>query len=93
MERLSRIKLGSWIIEVDVSKTKEFYDNFHFITDDCECDFCANYFLVCNRFPKEIKELFTSLGIDPRKEGEISHYRENDDETHLYGACFLSSGW
>jgi hypothetical protein len=79
---------GPWEIEVDVDRTKEFYDKYHLITEDCECIYCANYVLACDNFPQDIKGLFGSLGIDPRKEGEISQYTENNDGTHLYGAFY-----
>jgi hypothetical protein len=86
------MKFGIWTIEIDVSKTKRFYDNYHLITEDCQCDYCANYVLACDKFPLEIKELFNSLGIDPRKEGEVSHYLENQDKTHFYGAFYHIAG-
>lgn len=44
---------------------------YHLITEGCDCDFCANYVLACDKFTPEIKALFNSLSIDPRKEGEI----------------------
>lgn len=89
---MKRIKLGSWTIEVDVSKTRSFYDNYHLITEDCECDYCANYVLACDKFPKSTKELFNFLGIEPRKEGEVSQYIENQDGTHLYAAFYHTVG-
>lgn len=85
---MKRITLGAWTVEVDIERTKEFYDKYHFITEDCECVYCANYVKACDKFPQDIKDLFSSLGIDPRKEGEISHYIENTDGTHLYGAFY-----
>jgi len=85
---MKQIKLGSWIIEVDLRKTKKFYDEYYLITEGCDCDYCANYVLACDKFPQEITELFNSLGIDPRKEGEVSQYMENQDGTHLYGAFY-----
>lgn len=67
---MEQMKFGPWIIEVDVGKTKEFYDKFHLISEDCNCSYCANYMLICDKFPREIKELFDSLGVDPCKEGK-----------------------
>ncbi|MEB1808369.1 MAG: hypothetical protein LPK26_13945 [Bacillaceae bacterium] len=85
---MKKLAIGPWTIEVDVDKTKKFYDSHHLITEGCDCDFCANYVLACDQFPSEIKALFHSLGIDPRKEGEVSEYMENQDGTHLYGAFY-----
>ncbi|UOE93327.1 hypothetical protein [Alkalihalobacillus sp. LMS39] len=85
---MKQTKVGPWTIEVDVDKTKEYYDKYHLITEDCDCDYCANYVLACERFPSKIKDLFNSLGIDPRKEGEVSEYMLNKDGTHLYCAFY-----
>jgi hypothetical protein len=32
--------------------------------------------------------IFKLLGIDPRKEGEVYEYLENEDGTHLYGGFY-----
>jgi len=85
---LDQRKIGSWIIEVDTKKTKDFYEQYHLITEGCECNYCANYVLACDQLPEEIKILFNSLGIDPRKEGEVSEYMKNEDGTHLYGVFY-----
>lgn len=85
---MKRIKMGAWVIEVDMDKTLDFYTDYHLITEDCTCDYCANYVLACTDFPSMYKGVFDSLGIDPRKEGEISHYMEKDNGTHLYGVFY-----
>ncbi|MDY7220745.1 hypothetical protein [Halalkalibacterium halodurans] len=85
---MRQIKLGSWTILFDKSKTQKFYENDRLITESCECDYCANYVLACENLPYELKGLFLTFGIDPRKEGEISHYMENKDGTHFYGAFY-----
>ncbi|MFE7060803.1 hypothetical protein ACFVAD_01460 [Sutcliffiella sp. NPDC057660] len=43
---------------------------------------------ACGHLPPEVKELFRTLGIDPRKEGEISQIMDNEDGTHFYGAFY-----
>ncbi|KGX91158.1 hypothetical protein N781_04980 [Pontibacillus halophilus JSM 076056 = DSM 19796] len=85
---MKQIRVGSWTIEVDVHQTKEFYNAYHLITEDCPCDYCANYVVACETLSREIKELFQLLGIDPHKEGEVSEYMENEDGTHLYDAFY-----
>lgn len=82
------IKVGRYLIEIDVNQTKSFYEKHHFITEDCCCAYCTYYTLACDEFSPEIKNLFNLLGIDPRKEGEISEYMVNEDGTHLYGAFY-----
>ncbi|MGP1908009.1 hypothetical protein ACTSEZ_07540 [Metabacillus sp. JX24] len=85
---MEQIKVGSWLIEIDLIKTKEFYQKFHLITEDCGCDYCSNYVLACDSFPKNIKNTFNLLGIDPRKEGEVYELIDNEDGTHLYGGFY-----
>lgn len=85
---MKNFQIGQWLLEVDLEITKGFYEHFHFITEDCSCNYCKNYVIATNYFPQEIKEMFQSLGIDPRKEGEVMQYTENDDQTHLYGVFY-----
>lgn len=87
-DSMELMKVGPWFIETDVEQTKRFYDDFHLITEDCSCDYCANYILACDKFPLEIKDLFDSLGIDPCKEGEVSEYVKNKDGKHFYRAFY-----
>ncbi|KYG25992.1 hypothetical protein [Alkalihalobacillus trypoxylicola] len=77
---------GPWIIEVNLEKNKEWYDENPTIS--CTCDYCANYKLACDTFPSSVKNFFNTLGIDPQKEGEVSHYVENEDGTHLYSVFY-----
>lgn len=44
--------------------------------------------MACDIFSPALKNLFYLLGIDPRKEGEVSEYMVNEDGTHLYGALY-----
>ncbi|MDR7239148.1 hypothetical protein [Neobacillus drentensis] len=85
---MEQIKVGSRVIEIDVKRTKEFYKNYQLITEDCGCDYCSNYLLACDTFPKDIMNIFNLLGIDPRKEGEVYECLENEDGTHLYGGFY-----
>lgn len=89
---MERLKIGSWIIEVDISKTKAFYEKQPLITEEWDSDFDQNYVLACEKFPKEVKDFFHSLGVDPRKQGEVSEYKENKDGTHIYGGFYFIVG-
>lgn len=85
---MKRIQIHKWIIEYDFNKTKEFYKSYHLITEGCECLNCKNFVEPTPFLPKAVVTFFDSLGIDPRKEGEVSEYCENEDGTHLYGGFF-----
>ncbi|WP_054712892.1 hypothetical protein [Bacillus sp. JCM 19041] len=72
-----KINIGSWVIEVDPVMTKTFYNNYHFITDDCDCESCTNYVEACSTYPIELMSFFQLLGIDPCKE-ELSDFSVDD---------------
>jgi hypothetical protein len=82
------MNIGDWILEVDVERTKDFYQAYHQITEGCDCLFCKNFVTAVELLPKPVLDLFRSLGIDPTKEGEVSEYCENEDGTHLYGGFY-----
>jgi len=85
---MKQINIDSWLIEIDIAQTKEFYETYHFITEDCGCDYCTNFVLACDTFSPEVTDLFHTLGIDPRKEGEVSEFMKNEDGTHIYIAFY-----
>ncbi len=58
---------GSLRVEIDVHKTRAFYDLAPIITDGCLCDGCRNYILAMDRFPLPVKEFFSKTGIDAKK--------------------------
>jgi hypothetical protein len=89
---MERLKIGSWIIEVDISKTKAFYEKQPLLTEEWDSDFEQNYVLACEKFSKDVKDFFYSLGVDPRKQGEVSEYKENKDGTHIYGGFYFIVG-
>lgn len=89
---MERLKIGSWVIEVDVNKTKAFYDKQPLITQDWDSVFEENYVLASETFPQEVKDIFNSLGIDPCKQGEVSEYKKNKDGSHIYGGFYFIVG-
>jgi hypothetical protein len=57
--------------------------------DTCTCTWCRNFRVVRDRvFPAAFVELLESLGIDPRKDGEVYHNREMEPGKHHYGGWF-----
>ena len=66
-------EFGRYIVDVDLEKTKEFYDSDQSVptNEACSCD-------RCQRFPKAILsssnavlDFLHCLGIDPTKAGEV----------------------
>ncbi|GIO91007.1 hypothetical protein [Paenibacillus sp. FSL K6-1566] len=82
------IKLKSWTVEYDPETTRNYYKSYRFITDGCSCLFCRNYVEAIRTLPQGILDFFDRFGIDPRKEGEVSEYYEDEDGTHLYGGFY-----
>ena len=85
---MKQMKIGDWILEVDVERTKDFYQAYHQITEGCDCLSCKNFVTAIKLIPKPVLDFFRSLGIDPTKEGEVSEYYEKKDSMHLYGGFF-----
>ena len=44
---MKQMGIGNWILEVDVEKTREFYQRYHQITEGCDCLFCTNFVAAC----------------------------------------------
>lgn len=89
---MKQMKIGNWIVEIDVEGTKAFYHAYHQITKGCDCIYCKNYVIATELLPKTVIDFFRSLGIDPTKEGEVSEYCENEDGSHLYGGFYHVMG-
>jgi len=65
----------------------------HSSTESCGCDYCKNFIEQRERiFPDEIKELFSKLGIDYKKEIEISEFAKLENGLHYYSGWFHFKG-
>ena len=58
------IKVQDNSLQVDVSKTEEFYLTQHHITEDCACDDCEFYSTEFIKQPLEIFGLILKMGVD-----------------------------
>ena len=79
---------------MDSELTKLTYDNVAVgSSESCNCNDCKNF--ANNReaiYPDEIKKLLNELGIDYKKENEVSHYCRQADGLHFYGGWFHFKG-
>lgn len=82
------LEFGNYKIDVDVEKTKLFYETAEEITDGCSCDGCQNYMLAINLFPQSVKDFFNRLGIDLRKAPDVFSYCSEDDGKALFYGGF-----
>jgi len=83
-----------WEFEVDNVITKHTYGQVSRSgTETCDCYNCKNYLAVRERvFPKEIVAFLVDIGIDYRKEVEISYYRRFPNGLHHIGGWFHFKG-
>ena len=81
-------EFGNNTVDVDVERTREYYKTAKYITEECQCDGCCNYVAAVECFPKEVKVLFESLGVDIRKSHEVGAYAAVDGGKAAYYAGF-----
>ena len=88
------VKYRDWVFEVDLEATIETYSNVEESgADTCACDNCKNYVAFRNYvFPEEILNLFDQLGVDSRKEVEITTWEELPDKFLRIGGWFHFKG-
>lgn len=88
------VKFKEWKFEVDKLFTQQTYNEVLLSgSDACKCNECKNY--VANReniFSSEIKNLFLELGIDFRKEVEITTWETLSNGLHHIGGWFNFKG-
>jgi hypothetical protein len=91
---ITTIKYKDWDLTFDNEATRSAYDNLEKgSAEGCNCNDCKNF--ADNRdkvYQDEVKMLFDQLGIDYKKETEISHYCRQVDGLHHYGGWFHFKG-
>lgn len=61
------VEFGQYKVDVDIEKTKKFYDNAELVSQTCSCDGCLNFEKAVSTLPKSVIEFFANIGIDMRK--------------------------
>lgn len=79
------LKFGEYEIDVDIQKTRSFYENAKFISEECSCDGCQNFEKAVDVLPQSVKVFFSDLGINMKKICECYVNVVNEDESLLYG--------
>lgn len=85
-------KFGQYQVDIDVDKTRSFYENAPLVTEGCTCSGCRNYEKAIIAIPTEVTEFFSDLGVDMRKVSEVYVNRNNSDGTLLYGGFYHLCG-
>ena len=88
------MKFTDWTFEVDKTLTEQTYKNIVGSGNEtCSCNDCKNYVAYRDKvFPKEIIKLFEDLGIDFRKEVEITTWEKLTNGLHHIGGWFHFKG-
>jgi hypothetical protein len=88
------VKYRDWEFKVDRELTRQTYNSISTSgAESCVCNDCKNYVVYRdNVFPEEIKGLFNDLGIDYKKEVEITSYETLPNGLHHIGGWFHFKG-
>jgi hypothetical protein len=88
------VKYRDWEFEVDRELTKTTYANvLGSGADTCVCNDCKNYAAFRDQvFPDEVLKLFNGLGIDYRKEVEITSWEKLPNGLYHIGGWFHFKG-
>ena len=90
----TQVRYRDWELYSDKDTTEQTYQEFeHSGAESCGCDYCKNF--IAQRetvFPDEIKELFRELGVDYKKEIDVSEFARLEDGLHYYNGWFQFKG-
>ena len=78
-------QFGEYKIDVDVEKTRQFYDRAKTVSEGCQCDGCLNFGRAVDKLPQNIRDFFSALGVDMKKICECYVYCAKDENTLYYG--------
>jgi hypothetical protein len=83
-------RFGEWEFTCDREATRAAYERAEAGgADTCSCVWCRNFVLVRDRvYPSQLVEFLESVGIDPRKDGEVYHNGEMRPGEHYYAGWF-----
>lgn len=92
---MKTVNLRTWVFKVDEQLTKQAYQAFSSDAEWCACVYCQNYLAYREKFyPKEIKTLFFSLGLDYKKDprAPINYDVQPNDLLFYYSNDFFFYG-
>lgn len=85
-------EFSQWVVDIDVEKTREFYNNASFVSEVCPCSGCRNYEKAIDFLPDEVISFFSRLGIEMKKIREVYVNYANADNTVYYGGFYHVCG-
>ncbi|MFF2875028.1 hypothetical protein ACFVR2_01770 [Gottfriedia sp. NPDC057991] len=78
---LQQIRIGKWLIEVDIDRTREFYNKD---IEVCNCLYCKNYLVATKFFNPTVNDIFEKLGINSVKPAHLSEFPTEVKARRLY---------
>ena len=79
-------------IDVDVGRTKRYYDSANSISDNCSCTGCRNYEKAMESISLRVLQFFSQLGVDIKKAREVYAICTNTDHSVSYGGFYHICG-
>jgi hypothetical protein len=77
------------MLEVDADRTRRVYGNLTGAPERCGCNICKNFIVARDRaYPSDLRQLLDQLGIDYRREAELSHTHRTAPGHHQYAGAF-----
>lgn len=64
-------QFGEYKINVDVEKTKQFYNRAKTVSEECQCDGCLNFERAVDELSQNIRDFFSALGVDMKKSANV----------------------
>ena len=86
------IKFGQYEVDIDIEKTKQFYENAEVVSKNCACDGCLNFEKAVDTSPQAVKIFFDTLGIDMQKACECYVNYADNNGSLLYGGFYHVCG-
>ena len=83
-------KIGIYELDVDVERTRRFYQEHSGIT--CDCAGCRNFTQAVALLPDAVQDFLRQFGIDPAKPAEISAVYAPSDDSIFYDGFYHISG-
>lgn len=85
-------EVGQYRVDVEVEKTKQFYQNADAVSKSCSCDGCRNFEKAVDTLPPFVTAFFADLGIDMKKACECYVNCAGQDGLLLYGGFYHVCG-
>lgn len=86
------LSFNQYIVDIDVDKTRIFYQTAENIRDGCDCSGCRNFEKALPHLQQEVNLVFDKMGIDIKKPREVYVNCLNPDGTLFYAGFYHICG-